>query len=100
MRIKIIRNSIGFNCSFINIDQYIGQVFEVESSGDDGSVNVNLDGTGALRILPDEYEVVYAKDITKELDKFMRTYYPYELEIDTVKDFILANRVELFEILR
>ena len=53
-----------------------------------------------MSILPDEYEIVESKDIVRELDNFIRTYYPYELEKDDVKSFILEHRIELFEILR
>ena len=100
MRIKIIRNNIRFNNSFTNIDKYIGQIFEVKSLEENGNIDVNIEGVGLVTILPDEYEIVENKDIVRELDNFIRTYYPYELEKDDVKSFILANRVKLFEILR
>jgi len=100
MRIKIISNNIKFNSSFTSIDKYIGQIFKVESLEENGNVDVNIKDVGLVTILPDEYEIVESKDIVRELDNFIGTYYPYELEKDDVKSFILANRVKLFEILR
>lgn len=57
MKIRILRNSLTNNGA-INIERYVGQIFEVEMHGKYGRIGINIEGIGTIMIYPDEYEIV------------------------------------------
>lgn len=96
MRVRIIKNAPQTSDG-LSIERYIGNIYPAVYMSDSKNISVDFGSIGMMIVYEGEYEVI---DITRDLNRFVDSCYPYTGDIQEIKDFILANREALVKILQ
>jgi len=97
MKIRIIANHPN-DPKASSIEKYIGKTFDADQIRGTKNISVCFDtDMGTMTVYPDEFEII---DTVQELDEFIKRHNHFSIINLEIKEFILANRVALLEILR